>query len=282
MSKRTLMIAGSFAALLALVTIILMWVMDVRLPWKRPLASGQAESIVWVNKWRKAPARVQHIAFPSDAMGHKVGVSILPPAHRQPAPLIIFLHGRGGNETTDLHSFMKLVRQVMADEGLPEPLVVFPNGGLTGYRGAMVTMLVDELLPYLEQHYRILPERRHRLVAGFSMGGGGAVRLALQYPEQFGGAASWGGGVWFRDAGLFESVAARGEQLRQLDPLFLLVNGSDDRPDAFVPLTDVFQQVGVAHQRIILDGVGHDMGVYLQDSRKIFATFLRRLWENPP
>jgi endo-1,4-beta-xylanase len=235
-----------------------------------------------VNKWQNPPAGLQHLAFPSTAMGHKVGVSILPPAHQGPAPLIIFLHGRGGDETTDLWAFMPLVRKAVAAAQLPEPLVVFPNGGMTAYRGAMMTMIVKELLPYLEQHYRILPERRHRLVAGFSMGGGGAVHLALQHPEAFGGAASWGGGVWHGDIGFFESVVARSDLLRELDPQFLLVNGSEDRPNAFRPLIEVFQQVGIAYQPIILEGVEHDMGVYLQGSTEKFADFLRLLWADPP
>lgn len=277
MSKRHLIIAGGFVAL-ALAAFIVLWVVDVRMPWARTAAPTKSEPVIWVNKWEKPPARLRHLAFPSAAMGHKVGVSILPPAHSQPAPLIIFLHGRGGDETTDLHAFMSLMRRVVAAHGLPEPLVVFPNGGMTWYRGPMLNMIAEELLPYLEKHYRILPERRHRLMAGFSMGGGGSVRIVLQYPERFGGAVSWGGGVWHKDSGLFDSVAARGELLRELDPQFLLVNGSEDRPNAFLPLTDVFQQVDVVYQRVTMEGVGHDMGAYLNGSTDMFADFLRSLW----
>jgi enterochelin esterase-like enzyme len=156
--------------------------------------------------------------------------------------------------------------------------VVFPNGGLTGYRGSMATMIAEELLPYLEQHYRLLPERHHRLLAGFSMGGGGAVRIALKYPETFGGAVSWGGGIWHKDTRFFESVTAQAERLGQLKPHFLLVNGSEDRPNAFLPLAEVFHPAGVDHQRIVLEGVGHNMGVYFQGSTDIFARFLQPLW----
>jgi len=234
----------------------------------------------WVNEWENPPPRLQHLAFPSEAMGHKVGVSILPPAHNKPAPLIIFLHGRGGNETTDLYAFMGLLRKVVAAKGLPEPLVVFPNGGLTGYRGAMAILIVEELLPYLEQHYRLDPARNRRLLAGFSMGGGGAVRLQLQYPERFGGAASWGGGVWNHDVALFEWVRARAELLRDLDPRFLLINGSEDRPNAFVALTDAFQQIGITHKRVVFDGVRHHMGIYFDQSEEVFGEFLQELWSS--
>lgn len=112
------------------------------------------------------------------------------------------------------------------------------------------------------------------------MGGAGAVQLQLQYPELFGGAASWGGGVWRRDTALFESVLARADLLRALDPHFLLVNGSEDGPHAFTPLTEVFQQIGVAHKRVVLDGVRHDMGDYFDQSEEVFGEFLQELWTN--
>lgn len=243
MSTRVLMIVSILALLFVLLACTGFWLVSGRAP-VAPPAPVKADPIVWVNEWQKPPPRLKHLAFASEAMGHKVGVSILPPAHDQPAPLIIFLHGRGGDETTDLPAFMNFIRPVIRELQLPEPLVVFPNGGLTGYRGNMASMIIDELLPYLDRHYRLMPDRRHRLLAGFSMGGAGSVRLMLQHPQMFGGAASWGGGVWHKDAALFESVVERGELLRQLDPHFFLANGSNDRPQAFVPLEDVFEQVG--------------------------------------
>jgi enterochelin esterase-like enzyme len=280
MSIRTILIVSFVAFALVLAGCTATWLVGKRLPGTANPALAVPKTVKWVNDWNKPPPRLQHLAFPSEAMGHKVGVSILPPAHDKPAPLIIFLHGRGGDETTDLYAFMGLLRKVVAARGLPEPLVVFPNGGVTGYRGAMATMIVEELLSYLEQHYRLDPARNRRLLAGFSMGGGGAVRLQLQYPELFGGAASWGGGVWHRDAALFDSVLARADQMRELGPHFLLVNGSEDRPNAFAPLTEVFQQIGVAHKRVVFDGVGHHMGIYFDQSEEVFGEFLQELWSS--
>ncbi|MCR6653044.1 MAG: alpha/beta hydrolase-fold protein [Cellvibrionaceae bacterium] len=271
MSMRTLVLSVAAVGVFIVAGLAVMRVLGIRLP-------QTTKPVVWVNPWENPPPRLQHLAFPSAAMGHKVGVSILPPAHREPASLIIFLHGRGGDEVSDLPAFMDMLRAVTTAEGLPEPLVVFPNGGLSEYRGAMATMIVEELLPYLEQHYRLRPERHHRLLIGFSMGGAGAVRLQLEYPEVFGGAVSWGGGVWHGDTALFDSVLTRADLLRALDPHFLLVNGSEDRPDAYAPLVAVFEQTGLAHKRVVLDGVGHGLGLYFERSAEPFAGFLRELW----
>lgn len=280
MLVRALIIFSIVAVALALVGCTASWLRGIRQPSIVNPPPAPSKAVKWVNDWKMPPSRLQHLAFSSEAMGHEIGISILPPAHDKPAPLIIFLHGRGGDETTDLHAFMGLLRKVVAAKGLPEPLVVFPNGGLTGYRGAMAIMIVEELLPYLERHYRLDPARNRRLLAGFSMGGGGAVRLQLLYPELFGGAASWGGGVWRRDAALFESVLARAEQMREFGPRFLLVNGSEDRPNAFAPLAQVFQQIGIAHKRVVFNGVSHHMGVYFDQSEDVFGEYLQELWKN--
>jgi len=277
MSTRILMIVSLLALVFVLIACTGLWLAGRRPPTVQA-APPTADPIVWVNEWKKPPPRLKHLAFASAAMGHKVGISILPPAHDQPAALIIFLHGKGGDETTDLPAFMNFIRPVMRELQLPEPLVVFPNGGLTGYRGNMATLIVDELMPYLDRHYRLLPDSRHRLLAGFSMGGGGAVRLTLQYPQAFGGAASWGGGVWHKDTGLFESVLARADLLHQLDVRLFLANGSNDRPQAFVPLEDVLQRAGVTSQRLEVEGVGHNMGDYFAQTGEPFTDFLRNLW----
>ncbi len=279
MLVRALILFSIVAIALVLAGCTASWLRGIRQPSAVNPAPAPPKTIKWVNNWKMPPSRLQHLAFSSEAMGHEIGISILPPAHDKPAPLIIFLHGRGGNETTDLPAFMRLLRKVVIAKGLPEPLVVFPNGGLTGYRGAMATMIVEELLPYLERHYQLDPARNRRLLAGFSMGGGGAVRLQLQYPELFGGAASWGGGVWHRDAALFESLLARGE-LMKFGPRFLLVNGSEDRPNAFAPLAQAFDQVGIAHKRVVFNGVSHHMGVYFDRSEEVFGEFLLELWKD--
>src|SRR5262249_5219713 len=47
------------------------------------------------------------------------------------------------------------------------------------------SFLDEELVPWIDAHYRTVPDRRSRAVAGISMGGYGAVRWAIQHPERF-------------------------------------------------------------------------------------------------
>ena len=45
--------------------------------------------------------------------------------------------------------------------------------------------VVSELVQYVDSHYRTIPNRASRGLAGHSMGGYGTVRLGMQHPEVF-------------------------------------------------------------------------------------------------
>jgi endo-1,4-beta-xylanase len=46
-------------------------------------------------------------------------------------------------------------------------------------------MIIKELIPYIDSHYRTIPKREARVIEGFSMGGFGALKFAFKYPELF-------------------------------------------------------------------------------------------------
>src|SRR4029079_838014 len=57
------------------------------------------------------------------------------------------------------------------------------------------TVIIRELIPHIDATYRTRPTREGRAIQGFSMGGQGALRLAVQYPELFGSAVGFASGV---------------------------------------------------------------------------------------
>src|SRR4051812_1614914 len=136
-------------------------------------------------------------------MDRDIGYSLyLPPEYAKSEaryPVIYFLHGAGGNENSDAGGFSGAVDRAIRARVMPPAICVFPNGGLSGYRdrpGTRVlveTFIITELLPEIDARYRTRASRSGRALAGFSMGGGGAVRLAMKYPELFCAAGSWGG-----------------------------------------------------------------------------------------
>jgi S-formylglutathione hydrolase FrmB len=79
-------------------------------------------------------------------------------------------------------------------QGVKEMIIVMPDA-FTKYWGSMYSnsvvvgdwesFVADELVAYVDQHYRTLPVRESRGLAGHSMGGYGTIRIAMRYPQVF-------------------------------------------------------------------------------------------------
>ena len=144
--------------------------------------------------------KISHESLESPLLGERWGyVLILPPSYamqlERKFPLILWLHGAGGGETSarNLNPLSYLAR-AMTEGKVPEAVIVVPSGLIRGYwhddawiseagverAGVpMAAALVRELLPRLEETLRIRTDRDGRAVMGFSMGGYGAMNLAL-------------------------------------------------------------------------------------------------------
>lgn len=66
-------------------------------------------------------------------------------------------------------------------------------------------LLVKDIIPYIDKRYRTHAVKQHRSVCGLSMGGYGAIKYGLKYPEMFGFAAGISSAIQF-PAGLEDSA----------------------------------------------------------------------------
>ena len=114
-------------------------------------------------------------------------------------PVLYLLHG-----ATDDHTGWVQFGEVMhiADkairEGKATPMVIIMPDADTGRMGYFNDIEVDwryedfffdELMPHVEEKFRIKSQKRYRAVAGLSMGGGGTFMYALHRPDLFSSAA---------------------------------------------------------------------------------------------
>ncbi|MBI3407389.1 MAG: dienelactone hydrolase family protein [Planctomycetes bacterium] len=133
---------------------------------------------------------------------------------RYPYPLLIFLHGHGGNEEQILNLAPRLSRRNYISIGLRGPLALGRRkGGEFGYSwgdGASTSLIEEYLLRAIEQtrlNYHIHSERIY--LAGFAEGATLAYRLALTFPEKLGGIISFSGAMPRHDRPLFRYPALR-------------------------------------------------------------------------
>jgi len=230
--------------------------------------------VKWVNPQLPAGPGLEHHVLPSTSLGWDVGYVVWKPANYDPArkySVIYFLHGANGTESSDAAGFSGWVAKGIEKGMLPPVLVVFPNGGMSGYRGAVEKMIVEELIPLIDRTYPTLAQRQSRAVVGFSMGGAGGVRLAVLHPELFTAAASMGG----RAGGEVDAAAEKNaSMLAQNKIAFLLINGEKDHPKAFEVLVKTFTGAGVEHSVVIHPNLEHHLGGYYEQSFEQLMRFL--------
>ncbi|MGD8809369.1 MAG: alpha/beta fold hydrolase [Gammaproteobacteria bacterium] len=124
----------------------------------------------------------------------------LPPSYESEGqrryPVVYFLHGFGMTSAR-MADFLELQTAVDSaiGNGVREMIVVIPDA-YTKYSGSMYSssptigdwesFVADDLVEYVDAHYRTIPERRARGLSGHSMGGYGTMRIGMKRPEPFG------------------------------------------------------------------------------------------------
>ena len=76
----------------------------------------------------------------------------------------------------------------------------------TGDGKKYVRFLADTLKPYVDQHFRTLPEREHTAVGGSSMGGLISIYAGLMYPEVYGKLLIFSPSLWLTPKIYFDAI----------------------------------------------------------------------------
>ena len=144
-----------------------------------------------------ARGRFESGAFQSKALGREVRFGIhLPPGYDKDTerkyPVVFWLHGMFEDHARfDQRGGSEVVGDLYAKSALSPVLIATVDGGRTSFycngisSGAYEDLIVQDFIPYIEGKYRTLGTRQGRSIAGTSMGGNGALKIALRHPELF-------------------------------------------------------------------------------------------------
>ena len=130
---------------------------------------------------------------------------ILPDSYADNAkeyPVVYLLHGAGGN----FKDWFRKVPELALYVDQYDFIIVCPDGGKTSwYFDSPIdesmqyeTYISEEVVASVDKHYRTLPKRNSRAIAGLSMGGHGAFYLAFRHQDIWGAAGSMSGGLDIR------------------------------------------------------------------------------------
>lgn len=112
-------------------------------------------------------------------------------------PVLYYLHGMFEDERSWADRGGKEILDGMLAKGQLGPfLIIMPDAGKTFYVNSFdgkvryEDFFIQELVPYVDQHYRTIAQRDERGIFGISMGGYGSLHLAMRHSEIFGSASA--------------------------------------------------------------------------------------------
>ncbi len=128
-------------------------------------------------------------------------------------PVVYLLHGYSDNYA----KWINTVPSIKALATKHQMILVCPDGGYSSwYFDSPIdstfqyeTHITRELLPYIDLHYSTILNRSARAITGLSMGGHGALYLAIRNKELFANAGSMSGGVDLRASSKKYDIAKR-------------------------------------------------------------------------
>ncbi len=161
-------------------------------------------------------ADVDTISVWSGAMNKTVKTVVITPkeyAQRDSFPVVYLLHGYSGNYADWVNKAPE-VKNLADRYGL---IIVCPDGGYgSWYWDSPVdssfryeTFVSNELVTWVDGQYKTIASRNGRAITGLSMGGHGALYLAMKHIDIYGAAGSTAGGVDIRPFPLNWDIAKR-------------------------------------------------------------------------
>lgn len=219
---------------------------------------------------------VQQILFNSPSTGEQKRAFVYTPAEysknaKKNYPVLYLQHGWGEDETAwSNQGCAHLIMDNLIAEGKCKPFIIVMTYGMTnGARYGTIgsfspkdfeTVLVDELIPYVDSHFRTLANKQNRAMAGLSMGGMETKSITLARPDTF--------DYW----GLFSGGTYAPSDLKNVKPKLIFTScGSKENPDGVRKSVDDLKAAGFNAVSYVSEGTAHE-----------FLTWRRSLKEMAP
>ena len=220
---------------------------------------------------------VQQILFPSKSTStsRRAFVYTPPDYYKNPSaryPVLYLQHGWGEDETawTNQGRANLIMDNLIAEKKI-KPFIIVMTYGMTneikfgGLRDFDITpfqtVMVDELIPYVDSNFRTIADQAHRAMAGLSMGGMETRMITMNKPEVFSHYGLLSGGVY------------QPEDIKDKSKvkLIFLSCGSKERPERIKEATATLKGGGFNVVSYISEGTAHE-----------FQTWRRSLYQMAP
>lgn len=220
---------------------------------------------------------VSYRYYSSPELGLRPVLVYTPPGYEKDAktkyPVLYLLHGTTDTEETWTKvGRANIILDNLVAQGKAKPMIIvmpygraYPaisktSGSLRNWANLQEFKkdFLNNLLPFVEQNYRVVADKDGRAIAGFSGGGGETLFLGLNNPELFSWVCGFAPGMLKEEfdrnnAVAFADVAATNKRLK----LFWIGVGKEDGLYPVVAdYMKVLDEKGIKHEKFISDG-GH-------------------------
>ncbi len=178
---------------------------------------------------------------------------------RRRFPVLYLRHGFGDTEANwsiDGRAGVIMENLIAAKRAAPAIIVMtygYTDGTWAGGSSpegieALARELLDDVIPFVESHYRVAPGRDNRAIAGLSMGGGQAFTIGLKNQDRFGIVGEFSSGLLsgadFDIEKVIPGVLKKGVNLRLL---YIGCGDGDPRISGHQDLSAFLNKTGVRH-----------------------------------
>lgn len=207
---------------------------------------------------------VHEVLFPSESTNStKRAFVYTPPGYAKDNstryPVLYLQHGYCENETSwPIQGRANLIMDNLIAEGKARPFIIVMTYGMTnhiqfgGLREFDIqpfqTVLVDELIPYIDANYRTLANQENRAMAGLSMGGFETKLITMNRPEVFSHYGLFSGGIYNP-----QDI----KDHKNLKLVFLSC-GSKENPDVVKSAAAELKKAGFNSASYISEGTAHE------------------------
>lgn len=183
-----------------------------------------------------AKGKIEKVFYDSKAVGGKRWVQVwTPPDYSKDKkyPLLIMLHGIGGNETNEWYgggrnqgNAQVILDNLYAEKKIAPMVAIFPNGNASpvapgmlppaapapapttaparrggaggnneGWTNFTTNDLLKDLVPFMEANYSVYTDPDHQALGGLSMGSGQTRTVVIANPDRFAYIGMFSGGI---------------------------------------------------------------------------------------
>jgi enterochelin esterase family protein len=177
-------------------------------------------------------------------------------------PVLYLLHGYTDDDSswTTVGKANLIADNLLADGKTKPLLIVMPYGQLNSrvtidealaadFQKKFEKQLLMEVIPYIEQTFRAVPDAQHRAMAGLSMGGLQTALIGMNHPETFSTVGMWSSAFFGDPSVLLARLVAAPDDLKHS---FLYVHVGVGQQDALLSRSYTIDQFltaqNIAHE----------------------------------